>query len=75
MEEFPYPAMVFEETKSSFLDSPGRGMIKQQGALFQSRIPHIECVHLLVMTERQVYIARDLDVVSTAHVCYSLYSI
>jgi hypothetical protein len=66
MEAFPYPNMVFEETKPSFSKFVGRGRTKEQGALYPGRIPHIECVHVLVMTERQVYIARDLHVVSLA---------
>jgi hypothetical protein len=57
--------MVFEETKNSFTEYGGRGKTKEQGPLYSGRIPHIQCVHLLVMTERQVYIAKVLDVVST----------
>jgi hypothetical protein len=74
MKVFPFPNMVFEETKSSFATYVGRGKTKEQGPLYPGRIPHIECVHLLVMTECQVYIARDLDVVRISK-AFSLNSI
>jgi hypothetical protein len=76
MEVIPFPSIAFEETKYSFTTYVGRGKTKEQGALYPGRIPHIECVHLLVMTAQQVYIARDLDVVRVSSIIfgYCLYS-